>query len=733
MKATVKNLHGSGKVSKSEVSPQASTKMPDNPKKDAAAPDKMMDPAQAAAVDVAVPLVKSVHLSTYTPVTEGNYSGLHILPGTKLTIDLNVEAGAITSARVWFVPKPNVYGVADFDGVGIDPKGEVGELKVATGNLFTEAVANYFLPGKVKAYVGDSNNMPLDLSKLAEVVTTKLASMPKTKPDGPSMADVANAIQWKSTGGTVDAELTAQSDTTVGKATVVKGSSIFLHGVAGTGQGAKLSATADKVAVKMDGMSVDAAGVKTGTMDVSKGLNALKFTGLSIQQLDINIPTDKPVQKQSAGAALVEGDDVHRAAAHGVAGSASQLPNADAIQRSFGRHDVSGIQAHVGGAAADASRAIGAEAYASGDHVAFTSAPDLRLAAHEAAHVIQQQGGIQLSGGVGHSGDPFEQHADAVADAVVAGRSAESLLDDVAGGGGARTFVQRTDAPVAAAPVGPVDLKAMGIDVANPLHLPSPLLPAGPGVVGPPAPATISDDKLVTDWMTAHRADILITVSMPGLIQRIRRDLAPRSPSLVIASNEQILNLIHGGATALSLPLPKDELPMSYSADEVKAAASQGMSIDASFSITESNGRFNVVALGKTPDVPADGVQVVVDTSGAALNTKDKAGNSTSIQATTNMGVKFSTNIGPLAFTAGIDPNQWQVGLAFGPEVPQFRRAARHLPERAARGLDRRRQAQGRIAEPAVGALRLDQAAPPRDQGGDGRRAGRRRRQARAG
>lgn len=113
----------------------------------------------------------------------------------------------------------------------------------------------------------------------------------------------------------------------------------------------------------------------------------------------------------------------------GLAQPASTLPHADRIQASFGRHDVSGIQAHVGGAATAASAAMGAEAYATGDHVGFRDSPDLHTAAHEAAHVIQQRAGVSLKGGVGDEGDPYEQHADAVADAVVAGRSAESLLD----------------------------------------------------------------------------------------------------------------------------------------------------------------------------------------------------------------------------------------------------------------------------------------------------------------
>ena len=141
-----------------------------------------------------------------------------------------------------------------------------------------------------------------------------------------------------------------------------------------------------------------------------------------------------------------DGAAVHEAARKGLSGDGGPLPHGAAIQRSFGKHDVSHVRAHVGGAAADASKAIGGRAYAMGDRVAFRSAPDLHTAAHEAAHVVQQQGGVQLAGGVGRAGDRYEQHADAVADAVVAGRSAEALLDRYAGAGGASDeAVQRVD------------------------------------------------------------------------------------------------------------------------------------------------------------------------------------------------------------------------------------------------------------------------------------------------
>ncbi|HVV87590.1 MAG TPA: DUF4157 domain-containing protein, partial [Kofleriaceae bacterium] len=129
-------------------------------------------------------------------------------------------------------------------------------------------------------------------------------------------------------------------------------------------------------------------------------------------------------------------EEVHAAAADGTRGAGAALPHLDAIQRSFGRHDVSGIRAHTDDAAARGARAMGAEAFATGDHVAFAGAPSLHTAAHEAAHVVQQRAGVHLKGGVGAEGDDHERHADRVADHVVRGESAEALLDRYSGGGG---------------------------------------------------------------------------------------------------------------------------------------------------------------------------------------------------------------------------------------------------------------------------------------------------------
>lgn len=132
------------------------------------------------------------------------------------------------------------------------------------------------------------------------------------------------------------------------------------------------------------------------------------------------------VQRAGGGSA----GTTQRLADAGVRGATSPLPHADRIARSFGPgFDVSNARARVGGAAAEASRAMGAEAFSTrGNFAAFASAPSLRVAAHEAAHIVQQRGGLTLPGGVGRAGDAHERHADAVAARVEQGRSAADLL-----------------------------------------------------------------------------------------------------------------------------------------------------------------------------------------------------------------------------------------------------------------------------------------------------------------
>lgn len=121
-------------------------------------------------------------------------------------------------------------------------------------------------------------------------------------------------------------------------------------------------------------------------------------------------------------------------ATRGTRGGGGPLPYKDRIQSSFGHHDIGGVSAHTDEAAWSASQSLGARAFAFGDRVGFnSSSPGLHTAAHEAAHVVQQRGGVQLKDDMGQAGDRYERHADAVADVVVAGGDAAPLLDQMTG------------------------------------------------------------------------------------------------------------------------------------------------------------------------------------------------------------------------------------------------------------------------------------------------------------
>jgi hypothetical protein len=122
-------------------------------------------------------------------------------------------------------------------------------------------------------------------------------------------------------------------------------------------------------------------------------------------------------------------------AAEGLSGSGGELPFRNAIQDSFGKHDVSSIRAHTGAQAQGANSEMGSKGFAMGGSVGLSSGADLHTVAHEAAHAVSQNSGkgVSLYGG---PDSPAERHADAVADRVVAGQSAEGLLDAAPSGGG---------------------------------------------------------------------------------------------------------------------------------------------------------------------------------------------------------------------------------------------------------------------------------------------------------
>lgn len=147
-----------------------------------------------------------------------------------------------------------------------------------------------------------------------------------------------------------------------------------------------------------------------------------------------------PVAAGGAGVAQVSASErgygaaehTHAIADQAVADGGSALPYADQIAASFGGEHaakVDGIKAHTGENAKASTDALGAEAFAYGNDVAFAGTPSLHTAAHEAAHVVQQHAGVATKMKVGEAGDQYEQEADAVADRVVAGQSAADLLE----------------------------------------------------------------------------------------------------------------------------------------------------------------------------------------------------------------------------------------------------------------------------------------------------------------
>jgi len=151
-------------------------------------------------------------------------------------------------------------------------------------------------------------------------------------------------------------------------------------------------------------------------------------------------PAIGPVQRAMASAITAVAQDLRtpaevapgEVASEGLAGAHARLPHLDVIQRAFGRHDIGGVRIANDGAARRASDALGARAYVVGDRVALPHGADLFTEAHEAAHVVQQRAGRVATDG--QPGDAHERQADAVAEKVVRGESAEALLDELAPG-----------------------------------------------------------------------------------------------------------------------------------------------------------------------------------------------------------------------------------------------------------------------------------------------------------
>jgi hypothetical protein len=172
--------------------------------------------------------------------------------------------------------------------------------------------------------------------------------------------------------------------------------------------------------------------------------------------LTMSLPPRAPVQRNVRVAAGEQADrdrpDLGALVADATRDAGEALPFAETVQARFGRHDVSQVRAHQGDAVRRAAQELGAEAFATGHHVAFAGMPTLRTVLHETAHVVQQRSGGVTTQGLGAADDHHERHADEVADRGVRGESVEGLLDRYAppassvGGGAASLQLMRVEA-----------------------------------------------------------------------------------------------------------------------------------------------------------------------------------------------------------------------------------------------------------------------------------------------
>ena len=201
--------------------------------------------------------------------------------------------------------------------------------------------------------------------------------------------------------------------------------------------------------------------INTAIQDVSSGIqdgiSPVQFMD-SINTANSTLGNHSFMQFVGALQAQRKHSDAHTTAAGGIQGSGRPLTHLDPLQQAFGHHDISGMREHTGPGTRAALDTLGAEGFSSTGRMALADNPDLYTQAHEAAHGVQQAAlgnSMTLEGGVGAAGDRYERHADKVADAVVAGRDAQPILDRLApqptavaaGPVGANALLQMADRP----------------------------------------------------------------------------------------------------------------------------------------------------------------------------------------------------------------------------------------------------------------------------------------------
>ncbi len=151
------------------------------------------------------------------------------------------------------------------------------------------------------------------------------------------------------------------------------------------------------------------------------------------------------LQRKARSSAPADSADAAPAAADtAFSGAGHEVPHRARMEEAFGR-TFGDVLAHTDAAASGAADAIGADAFAMGNRIAFADrAPDEQLVAHELTHVVQQGAGTPhvAAKGVSSPGDAAEVEADRVADAVAAGGKAGAIREH----GGAPTIARKPKA-----------------------------------------------------------------------------------------------------------------------------------------------------------------------------------------------------------------------------------------------------------------------------------------------
>lgn len=125
--------------------------------------------------------------------------------------------------------------------------------------------------------------------------------------------------------------------------------------------------------------------------------------------------------------AIAQGDAA--IAAHGLEGPAMAVPYLSELSAAFGQ-SFGAVTAHGGAPAAEATQALGAQAYVVGKEIVFgTGSPSKQLVAHELVHTLQQSAGF----GGQRMGGAFEAEADAAAAMALAGQKPQVKLHSAPG------------------------------------------------------------------------------------------------------------------------------------------------------------------------------------------------------------------------------------------------------------------------------------------------------------